>query len=74
MQQQFFGFPPHFLIEFRRFFTNAGSSSAYPSGLGSRAHHSVFLLSSHWVRRFFIDQYLSFFLLGIDQEVFSTYT
>ncbi len=41
------------------------SSSVYFSGLGSRAYHSVFILSSYWVRRFFIDQFLSFFLLGI---------
>ncbi len=47
------------------------SFSAYPSGLGSRAHHSVFLFSSQWVRKFFIDRFLSF-CLGIGQEVFST--
>ncbi len=38
------------------------SPSAYPSGLGSRAYLLVFLLSSHWVRRFFIDRSLLVFL------------
>ncbi len=74
-----------FSYEGRRFLVESGarklsavtvfsSSSVYPLGLGSRAHFSVFLLSSHWVRRFSIDQFLLFFLLDIGQEVFSIYT
>ncbi len=35
---------------------STSSSSAYLPGLESRAHLSVFLLSSYWVRKFFIDR------------------
>ncbi len=46
------------------------SSLAYPPGLGSRTHLSVFLLSSHWVRRFFIVRSFEFpppFLFKVSQ-------
>ncbi len=60
-----FGFPPQFptgLGGFSPMHGSLSSSSAFPPGLGSRAHLSVFLLSSHWVRTFFIDRSLSVFL------------